>query len=87
LEQKTNWFLNANELNFSPQKGQKTTSDAESKSRFASREVWRVGKHKGGYMSFEFDLSGQWKSAQLSASLTVEGNCGDSSSPKTVSSE
>jgi hypothetical protein len=44
---KNELFLNANELNFSPQKRQKTTFDAESKSRFASRKVWRVGKHKG----------------------------------------
>jgi hypothetical protein len=45
------------------------------------------GQAQGGYMSFEFDLSGQWKSAQLRASLTVEMNCRDSSSAKTVSSE
>jgi len=38
-------------------------------------------------MSFEFDLSGERKSAQLRASLTVERNCMDSSSAKTVSSE
>ena len=36
------------------------------------------GQAQGGYMSFEFDLSGQWKSAQLRASLTIERNCGDS---------
>jgi len=45
------------------------------------------GQAQGGYMSFEFDPSGQWKSAQLRASLTVERNCSDSSSAKTVSSE
>jgi hypothetical protein len=67
---KTNWFLSANEPKSNPPKGPKNQllCGIEAKIR-ESKGAVRVGRHKGGYTSFEFDVSGHWKSATRADSL------------------
>jgi hypothetical protein len=54
---KTNWFLSANEPKSNPKRAQNNAFCGESNRNLRVERRQRTGEYKGGYTSFEFDLS------------------------------